>query len=387
MIETSSFPVTAHEAPSTLARRVSARWDTRLALGWIALLILFAVFAPFLASSHPLLLSQQGQISSPVLAHLHGVDRILLAAFFGSLCAYVFFRRLSYRLVFFASVMALVVLVVLNLTPPPKIVIYESYREQHSAGAYDWMLSAPIAYSPGDYARERVDRPLLGPSYRHWLGTQEDGGDVLSHMIHASRIALGVGVSATAIAVLLGGLVGAVMGFFGARVDMLGMRVVEIVEAIPTLFLLLAFVAFFQRSLYVTTVIIALSAWPVFARYLRAEFLTLRERAFVQAAIASGLAVSRVVFGHMLPNAVAPILVLVSFSVASSILAEAVLSFLGLGPVDVPSWGSLLNQAVRSASFNWWLAVFPGAAIFLTVFSCNLIGQALRDAMDPHHAY
>ena len=203
-------------------------------------------------------------------------------------------------------------------------------------------------------------------------------------MIHASRIALGIGFVATGIAMFIGVIIGGLMGYFSGKIDMLGMRVVEIFEAIPTLFLLLTFVAFFGRSLYIMMVIIGVTSWPGFARYIRAEFLRLRTQDFVQAAIACGLPLHSILFRHMLPNGIAPLLVAASFGIASAILAEATLSFLGLGLVGDPSWGQMLNQAVRSSNFNWWMAAFPGGAIFLTVFAYNLIGEALRDAIDPY---
>ncbi len=173
---------------------------------------------------------------------------------------------------------------------------------------------------------------------------------------------------------------------FSGKVDMFGMRLVEIFEAIPVLFLLLTFVAFFGRSIYIMMVIIGLTSWSGYARYIRAEFLRLRKMDFVQATIASGLPLRSILFRHMLPNGIAPLLVGISFGVASAILAEATLSFLGLGLVGAPSWGQMLNQAVQSSTFNWWMAVFPGGAIFLTVFAYNLMGEALRDAIDPQLA-
>jgi peptide/nickel transport system permease protein len=203
-------------------------------------------------------------------------------------------------------------------------------------------------------------------------------------MIHASRIALGIGFVATGIAMVLGIIIGGLMGYFSGVVDILGMRLVEIFEAVPTLFLLLTFVAFFGRSLYIMMVIIGITSWPGYARYVRAEFLRLRKQDFVQAAEAAGLPLSSILFRHMLPNGMGPVLVAASFGVAAAILAEATLSFLGLGLVDDPSWGEMLNQAVQSSSFNWWMATFPGGAIFLTVFAYNLIGEALRDAIDPY---
>jgi len=137
-------------------------------------------------------------------------------------------------------------------------------------------------------------------------------------------------------------------------------------------------------GMYIMMVIIGITSWPGYARYVRAEFLRLRQQDFVQAAVAAGLPLRSILFRHMLPNGVGPVLVAASFGVAAAILAEATLSFLGLGLVGEPSWGEMLNQAVQSSSFNWWMAVFPGGAIFLTVFAYNLIGEALRDAIDPY---
>jgi peptide/nickel transport system permease protein len=274
------------------------------------------------------------------------------------------------------------------LVQPPALTIYEQYRQREAAGVYDWVVHAPIPYSPKDYQRDRgetgLQPPLASPMGDHWLGTEENGADVLSRMIHASRIALGIGFVATSIAMAIGIFTGGLMGYFSGVVDIIGMRLVEIFEAVPTLFLLLTFVAFFERSLYMLMVIIGVTSWSGYARYVRAEFLRLRQQDFVQAALACGLPLRSILFRHMLPNGIGPILVAASFGVASAILAEAILSFLGLGLVDDPSWGQMLNQAVRSSTFNWWMAAFPGGAIFFTVFAYNLIGEALRDAIDPY---
>ena len=274
-----------------------------------------------------------------------------------------------------------------QVVSPPKLSIYEEFRQSQVPSATDWSIYAPIPYSPKDYLRDYGDTGLLAPGVNedrvHLLGTEENGADLLSRMIHAARLALGIGLVATGIAMVIGVFIGGVMGYFSGIIDMLGMRLVEIFEAVPTLFLLLTFVAFFDRSLYLMMVIIGLTSWPGYARYVRAEFLRLRHQDFVQAAVAAGLPLRSILFRHILPNAVAPVLVAASFGVASAILAEATLSFLGLGLIDDPSWGQMLNQAVRSSTFNWWMALFPGGAIFLTVFSYNLIGEALRDALDP----
>jgi peptide/nickel transport system permease protein len=204
-------------------------------------------------------------------------------------------------------------------------------------------------------------------------------------MIHACRVALTIGIIATSIAVFIGIVLGGLMGYFAGWVDMFGMRVVEIVQSIPTLILLLIITATYGRSIYLMMTVIGLVSWTANARYIRAEFLKLRKLDFVQAGIASGLPLRSILFRHMLPNGVAPVLVNASFGIAGAILLESTLSFLGLGlgPED-PSWGQLLNQARSGGTgFNWWIATFPGLAIFLTVFAYILIGEAMRDALDP----
>jgi len=369
-------------------RETFTRWGARFGLAWIGVLLVAAVFAPFIATSHPLLLSSNSHISSPALASLTATDVTLLVLFLtGATLVPV---RMSARSKLMIFVITLVLTGILShlMISPPQLTIYEQYREQQARGRYQWVIHAPIPYSPQDYLRDKGDTglepPLDNPARRHWFGTEENGADVLSRMIHASRIALGIGFVATGIGLVLGVIIGGLMGFFSGRVDIFGMRLVEIFEAIPTLFLLLTFVAFFGRSLYIMMVIIGITGWTGYARYIRAEFLRLREQDFVQAAIACGLPLYSILFRHMLPNGIAPILVAASFGVASAILAEATLSFLGLGLVGEPSWGQMLNQAVQSSSFNWWMAAFPGGAIFLTVFAYNLIGEALRDSIDPH---
>ena len=365
------------------------RLGARVGALWIGLLIVVATFAPFLASTHPLLMRANGRLQSPALEHLATADVVLLCVFVAG--AALLIARCSMRIGAVALLATLAGSALLGgaLTDPPVLTVYEEYREATANGEIEWAVHAPVPYSPKDYQRDAGDTGLEAPlsasdDRTHWFGTDENGADVLSRMIHASRIALGIGLVATGIAMLIGIVVGGLMGWFSGVVDLAGMRLVEIFEAVPTLFLLLTFVAFFGRSLYLMMVIIGLTGWTGYARFVRAEFLRLRQQDYVQAAVACGLPLHSILFRHMLPNGVAPILVAASFGIASAILAEAMLSFLGLGLVDDPSWGQMLNQAVRSSTFNWWMAVFPGGAIFLTVFAYNLIGEALRDAIDPY---
>ncbi len=371
-----------------IVRDVFSRLGAKLGLAWIAIIAFVAIFAPFLANSHPLLLSIDGEISSPALRFLTSGDVTVLGVFLCVVILYFFHLPFTKNITVLAVVGGGIGVLSIIFINPPQLTVYEQYRVNEVAANYDWVIRAPVPYSPKDYIREQGDTgleaPLSDPRRLHLMGTEENGADVLSRMIHASRIALAIGFIATGIALFIGVVLGGLMGYFSGIVDMIGMRLVEIFEAVPTLFLLLIFVAFFERSLYVMMIIIGITGWPGYARYVRAEFLRLRQQEFVQAAIVCGLPLRSILFRHMLPNGMAPILVAASFGVASAILAEATLSFLGLGLVDNPSWGQMLNQSVQSSTFNWWMAAFPGGAIFLTVFAYNLIGESMRDAIDPH---
>ena len=368
-----------------MLRSAFSGWGARLGFSWVVILAFVASFAPLLANSMPLIASKNGEIIYPILRFLAAEDIMVMSAFICLLLIWKIPLSVSKKVWIFAAVITLAIGLGKAYTSPPKLIVYEQFREQ--ASDYDWQILPPIPYSPTDYLRDYGDTGLEAPfadaERTHIMGTDENGADVASRMIHASRIALAIGFIATGIAMFIGIIIGGQMGYFSGKVDMLGMRLVEIFEAIPVLFLLLAFVAFFGRNIYIMMVIIGVTSWSGYARYIRAEFLKLRKQDYVQAAVASGLPLRSILFRHMLPNGVAPLLVAASFGVASAILAEATLSFLGLGPVDAPSWGQMLNQAVKSSVFNWWMAVFPGGAIFFTVFAYNLMGEAFRDAIDP----
>lgn len=216
------------------------------------------------------------------------------------------------------------------------------------------------------------------------MGTTSEGQDLASRMIHAARIALAIGFVATGIAVSIGVFIGGLMGYFSGWVDLIGMRLVEIFSAIPVIFLLIAIVAFWGRDLYLMMVVLGLTGWVGYALFTRAEFLKLRQMDYVMAARASGTGLFPLLFKHMLPNGVTPVLVSASFGIAGMILTEATLSFIGLGLVNEPSWGQMLSNAQGiGGKFYWWLAMYPIVAIFLTVFAYNLVGEAMRDALDP----
>lgn len=219
---------------------------------------------------------------------------------------------------------------------------------------------------------------------RFILGTDSNGVDVLSQLIWACRLSLSVGFVSTGIALLIGVTVGALMGYFGGWVDLVLFRIVEIFMSIPVLFLLIVAAAVLPRNTYVMMAIIGCVSWTGAARFTRAEFLKLRGQDFVQSCRAVGLPLPSILFRHMLPNGVTPVLVDASFAIAAAILAEATLSFLGLGPDNQASWGKLLAGATASTgTFIWWLAIFPGFVIFLSVLSYNTLGGSLRDAIDP----
>lgn len=245
---------------------------------------------------------------------------------------------------------------------------------------YDSVVWPIVPYLPTslDY-RARYHSPRPG----HWLGTDQIGRDVLSGMIHGTRIALAVGLISMGISIIIGVFLGAIAGYFGGIADMILQRIIEIMMTIPTFFLIVTVVAFYPGGgIWLIMVIIGLTSWPGVARFTRAEFLKVRNMDYVTAAEALGFSNFRTIFRHVLPNAIAPVLVISAFGIASAILTESALSFLGFGSASTVSWGSILSVA-RGATYAWWMAVFPGTAIFITVTVYNLLGEGLRDALDP----
>ncbi len=246
------------------------------------------------------------------------------------------------------------------------------------------VLWPPIPYSP---TRVDLSGETLGvPSAARWLGPDRLGRDVASGMLHGTRISLTIGLVVVAIQALLGIFFGALAGYYGGWVDLVISRFLEMMLGIPTFFLLITVAAIFPPSIYLIMMILGLTGWMGIARYIRSEFLRVREQEYVEAAKSLGASDRRVMLRHILPNALAPVLVAAAFGVATAVLAESSLSFLGIGvPAHLVTWGSILSES-RANTFAWWLAVFPGAAIFVTVTSYNLLGDGLRDALDPRAA-
>ncbi|HEY3304855.1 MAG TPA: ABC transporter permease [Candidatus Binatia bacterium] len=247
------------------------------------------------------------------------------------------------------------------------------------------IAAARIVFPPVPYLASDIDltAPFEEPSARHWLGTDKLGRDVMAGLVHGSRISLSIGFVAVGIALMVGVVLGALAGYFGSWIDLIVSRIFEIMLTLPTLFLLIAIAAMFPPSIFLTMAIIGLTGWVGIARFTRGEFLKIRNLDYVTAALALGVTARKIMFRHILPNALAPVLVSVVLGIAGAILIESSLSFLGIGvPADTVTWGSILNEA-RSNTFAWWLALFPGAAIFITVLSYYLVGEGLRDALDP----
>ena len=225
---------------------------------------------------------------------------------------------------------------------------------------------------------------LEPPSMVHLLGTDTLGRDCLSRLIYGARISLIVGIVAVGIATAIGAALGAVSGYYGGLIDAVIMRLVDIMLCFPAIFLIMAVIAFLEPSIFNIMAVIGLTGWMGVARLVRAEFLSLKERDFVLAARLSGASDMRIVFSHILPNAIAPILVSATLGIGGAILTESALSFLGIGvQPPTPSWGNMLTEGKDNLDVAWWLSVFPGLAILITVLGFNLLGEGLRDALDP----
>lgn len=252
---------------------------------------------------------------------------------------------------------------------------------QAARDAPTFAVSAPVPFSPNSI--ELADR-LQKPGGAHVLGTDDLGRDILARLIHGARVSLAVGLLATLIALVVGSFLGALAGYYGGAADWIVSRVIEVVLCFPFLFLVLGIVALFRPSIWTIMIALGLTSWTSEARYVRGEFLRIREIEYAQAARASGARDARIIFLHLLPNAVAPVLVSASFGVAAAILTESALSFLGLGvPLPTASWGGMLAKAYEHVEYAWWLVLFPGLAIFTTVAAFNIVGERFRDALDP----
>jgi peptide/nickel transport system permease protein len=244
-------------------------------------------------------------------------------------------------------------------------------------------LIGPFLYRVDPWAITGTPLQWPGADDAHPLGTDVLGRDVLSGLISGARVSLLIGLSATITSVVIGVLMGSLAGYFGGQVDNVLMRVTEIFQTIPSFIFVIVLVAVFQPAVHVLVLAIATVSWPAVARLVRGEFLSLRQRPYVQSCIVIGMGEARIIFTQILPNCLAPIVVTASIMVASAILIEAGVAFLGLQDPNVMSWGAMIGfgrSALRSA---WYLSAIPGAAIFVTVLAVSLVGEGLNDALNP----
>jgi peptide/nickel transport system permease protein len=333
--ETSPAPAAPHHSYWGLVAHEF--FKQRLATGALigtAILILIALLAPYLANNAPIILTYKG------------------GTYFPSTFTYREFISTD----------------------------WSDFMDKLPEGA--WALMPPVPFNP---TQTDILNRLAAPSSAHLMGTDDLGRDVCSRMIWGSRISLSVGFVAVGIAVFIGVLIGAFAGYFGRWTDILLSRVIEVVICFPTFFLIITIIALVRRmSIYYLMLAIGIVGWTGVARLVRGDFLKLREQDFTVAARALGVPATRIIFRHMLPNALGPVLVSASFGIAGAILTESGLSFLGFGvPPPTPSWGAILSLAKEYVYQAWWLTAFPGAAIFISILFYNLIGEGLRDAVDP----
>lgn len=244
---------------------------------------------------------------------------------------------------------------------------------------------APLISTHDPYQTSLREADILQPPSRmHLMGTDDLGRDVFSRMVYGARISLSVGFVAVVISLLIGVTLGAFSGFYGGKTDFVIMRLVEIMMCLPTIYFILIVITFLGPGIINVMVVIGLTSWAGLTRMVRAEFLTQKQRDYVMAARACGTINIKIIFKHILPNASAPIFVSATLGVGGAILIESSLSFLGLGvQVPVSSWGNILATGRHYIDYAWWLTFFPGAAILVTVLSFNLVGDSLRNILDP----
>ncbi len=303
-----------------------------LGLAAIVALLLLALAAPLLAGNRPLVLEQDGELSFPAFSN----------------------------------------------DPKLKFMDYAALRDDPPKESWVWMPLL-VHYGPDETNLFEIRE---APGKKHWLGTDDVGRDVLSRLSWGSRISLSVGFVAVGLYVSIGLILGALAGFYGGWVDSVISRCIEVMICLPGLMFIIMVIAFMGPGLFNVMVVIGLIGWPSIARLARAEFLRLRNLDYVDAVRALGCSPARIIFRHVLPNALAPVLVAATFGVASAILLESTLSFLGFGvPEPQPTWGGLLANG-RSYVSSWWLTVFPGGVIFVTILAYNVVGEGLRNAID-----
>jgi len=372
--------VITHE---TYARRIAQRFQAdgfaRNALRMVILLFVLAALAPFLANSHAIVRVADGHMSFPVFLSLEPIEwRFLLYVPLAGLI-YLFRKPVltHWRV---AAVMLVGAVVLIEIALACSHPFNDPTNDRDRPASFKLMPLIP--YSPIETTRDQFDPP----SWKHPCGADSTGRDVASRMLHGARTSLSIGFVSESIALLIGITLGGLAGYYRRWIDIAVCRFIEIMDCFPSLLLILVILGIFesQNNMFVIMAVIGITSWTGVARLVRGEFLRLSVQPFTLAAQAVGATDLRVIVRHLLPNSLGPILVVGTFGVASAILIESSLSFLGYGmQAPTPSWGDILNQARSYIDFAWWLAFFPGLAILITIMSYNFVGEGLRDAVDP----
>jgi peptide/nickel transport system permease protein len=342
-------------------------------------LFIVAALAPFLANSHAILRIADGRVTFPIFPSLEPIEwRFLLYVPIAAMVYFVrarFFQRPLLHFFILIGVIALIE-IVLAVTHP----VNDPTNDRERPASFK--LMPPIPYSP----IESTPDQFSPPSWKHLCGTDSTGRDIAARMLHGARTSLSIGFIAQSIALLVGVTLGGLAGYYRGWLDIGVCRFIEIMDCFPPLLLILVAISLFssQNNMFYIMAVIGLTSWTGLARLVRGEFLRLSVQPFTLAAQAVGARDFRVIVRHLLPNALGPILVAATFGVASAILIESSLSFLGFGmQAPTPSWGDILSDARRYIDFAWWLAFFPGLAILVTIMAYNFVGEGLRDAVDP----
>ena len=373
-------------------------------LWFVGFLFSLAVFSPVISSDRPFFWRVDGESDLPWLRSLYDrnlfenpVDiffNLLLLVGVPLLGFYLFRvgriraskqpkrprrRRMRREAVMMLGVIAVSYAALLFVPSSSKYEVYPELELRLTEEGKD----VTAIYPPSKYTfRQTGFKSVEKPSRQHILGTDQSTRDVATRLLYGTRISLTIGVIAVAIYVFIGILLGATAGYFGGWVDLAIQRFIEITMSVPTFFVILTVMAFLEkRSIFHIMLAIGLVRWTGVARLMRGEFLRLRNLDFVTAAEALGFPRRRIIFEHILPNALGPVLVAATFGVASAILVESTLSFLGLGDLSAPSWGQIIQEGYATGA--WHLILAPGFAIFVTVSALNLVGEGLRDALDP----
>jgi len=360
-------------------------------LGFIILLALGAILAPFIGGEVPIRWVEDGQVSWPIFQYLSNAEYVAMLAFALGLALPITIRLVRPRaeqvgaspvlqaLAIHAGILAAAAVILFAVRQPERR--YGFYLERAEKAESTWFPLIAYARNPGYKELADKEQP---PSWEHPLGTGRLGDDVLIRILYGARTALTIGFVAVGISLAIGVVLGAVSGNFGGWVDLALMRVAEVFMSIPRLILIIIMVTVIPPQwlspIWTVVLVLGLTGWTGTYRLMRAELLRIRDEDYMTAARALGVRTGRLLVRHAIPNGLAPILVGATFGIAGAIFLEVTLAFLGL--VQTPSWGTMLNDGRQHLAY-WWIWVTSGSAIFLTVFAYNLLGEGIRDAVDP----